>query len=170
MCTKYYLLLEYKARTIVPAPFGVIQVVLEVVAYLMTLCVKATRRLKPPVGDFDVEESVDAAYEMKDAEVGHGDDDEDDDDDDDLELSVTEMQHWAARQVLQRETVDETNQLASIRQLVENVHKTLVVDGSGAELKAANKCDWVARETTGLSRTDSNQHTSSADSSVETSD
>uniref|UniRef100_A0A5K3EWM6 Ion_trans domain-containing protein n=1 Tax=Mesocestoides corti TaxID=53468 RepID=A0A5K3EWM6_MESCO len=161
MSTKYYLLLEYKAKTIVPAPFGVIQVVLEVVAYLMTLCVDAMRRRESPFGSLHVKEAIAALYE------GESSDEEDDDDDDDLELSVTELQYWAAHQVLQREAVDETNRLDSICKMVENVHKTLVADGSGSELKAEDKGDLVARETTELSRTDSNQHVPIGKSSIE---
>ncbi|VDK24417.1 unnamed protein product [Taenia asiatica] len=143
--TMYYLLVEYKTKPVVPAPFSVLQALLEGVAYLPGICIRSCRRLTSRTrshaytdkahegrrsSGHTVEGASGTAASVEDEEeCGDLEEVARDDETEELDNSITLIEQWTLRQILkQEETCEDANQISTICCMMEEVRNALTAE------------------------------------------
>ncbi|VDM26942.1 unnamed protein product [Hydatigera taeniaeformis] len=131
--TMYYLLVEYKAKPVVPAPFSVLQALLEGVIYLLRVFCKICRNFSWCKRSYTLTDKASKEGEDNDVAVEGGsetgacvqdgerwDDLEEearDEETEELENSITQMERWTLRQILKQQVCEDANQISKIYSL-----------------------------------------------------
>ncbi|KAL5104863.1 Transient receptor potential cation channel subfamily M member 1 [Taenia crassiceps] len=135
--TLYYLLVEYKAKPVVPAPFSVLQTLLEVMLFppcaFIRLCRRLTSRKRSHAladkahgdrasSEHAAEEASGTAASVEDEEKSsHLEVVTRDEETEELDNSITQMERWTLRQILkQEEACGDANQIYSMMEEVGN--------------------------------------------------
>ncbi|KAL5964106.1 Transient receptor potential cation channel subfamily M member 1 [Taenia solium] len=138
--TMYYLLVEYKAKPVLPAPFSVLQALLEGVAYFSSICIRSCRRLTSRTRSHAHEGRRSSGHTVEGAsgtaasveDEGECSDLEEvarDGETEELDNSTTQMERWSLRQILkQEETCEDANQISTIYCMIEEVRNALTAE------------------------------------------